>query len=295
MTSQTMNRINELQNDEESLMLLSSQKILYDESKKFKCITFIINTLIFIIGIIPEQFLGGNAPIAISSGLLWLISYLTNKKSSEFNGLAAATQAFIDRKIYEFDIQERHLNGYSKNEILIKARDLKDKYPEKYKININNTGESTPRGVKDWYICIDSNLSKNEAIAKCQKQVIYWDKPIVIAYRNLLIGILILFILLNIFIYWNENLSQTIISIFTCIPILSQIWEELCDTFKYIYHSKEIEAIANVLDTECSNSLEILKNLQDKINNRRSSKFNVPSLIYKKLSYKLHKKYKRDN
>ena len=81
MTSQTMNRINELQNDEESLMLLSSQKILYDESKKFKCITFIINTLIFIIGIIPEQFLGGNAPIAISSGLLWLISYLTNKKS----------------------------------------------------------------------------------------------------------------------------------------------------------------------------------------------------------------------
>ena len=64
---------------------------------------------------------------------------------------------------------------------------------------------------------------------------------------------------------------------------------------KNIYHSKEIEAIANVLDTECSNSLEILKNLQDKINNRRSSKFNVPSFIYKKLSYKLHKKYKRDN
>lgn len=295
MTSQIMNNINEIQNNEETLMLLFSQKILYDDAKKFKFITFIINTVIFIIGIISKQFNGYDDFVVITSGLLFLIGLLTNKKASESNGLAAATQAFIDRKIYEFDIQERHLNGYSKDEILSKARDLKDKYPEKYQTNINNTGEAIQRGVRDWYICIDSNLPKNDAIIKCQKQVTYWDKRIIIAYRNFLIGVLISFILLLMFIYWCEDFSEVIISILTCIPILSQIGKELFDTFKYIYQSREIEVVEAVLDTESSNSLEVLKNLQSKIDNRRSSEFNVPSFIYKRLSHKLHKKYKRDN
>lgn len=296
MTSQTMNRINELQNEEENLLLLFSQKILYDDAKKFKFITFIINILIFIIGIASKQFTGDDTPIVIVSGILFFIGLLTNQQSTNSNGLAAATQAFVDRKIYEFDIQERHLNGYSKDEVLSKARDLKEKYPEKYQININNTGESTQRGVRDWYICIESNLPKNDAIMKCQKQVTYWDKPIIIAYRNLLIVVLISsFILLSIFVYWSEDFSEVIISILTCIPILYHICKELIDTFKYISQCKEIEAAEAVLDTQGSNSLDVLKNLQSKINNRRSSEFNVPSFIYRRLSYKLHKKYKRDN
>lgn len=295
MTSQIMNRINELQNDEESLMLLFSQKILYDEAKKFKFITFIINITIFVIGIASKQFTGYDTPVVISSGFLFLIGLLTNKKSKKANGLAAATQEFIDRKIYGFEIKDRHLNGYSKNEILSKARDIKEKYPFKYEVNIKNTGECKPRGVRDWYICIDSNLSKNDAIVKCQKQVTYWDKAIITAYKNILIVVFASCILLSIFIYWSEDFSEIIISILTCIPILTQIGKELSDTFKYIANSKEIEAVENVVDTESSNSLEVIKDLQEKINKRRSSEFNVPSFIYKKLSYKLHKRYKRDN
>lgn len=298
MIFQTTNNINDRQNEEEILTLLFSQKVLYEEVKKYKLNNFFISIAVFIVGIITSKVTEKEYLFIASSLLgfvLLILSVYINKKMKDSNILAASTQELIDRKIYGFDTGKRHLSGKSVEEIISKSRDIAEVYPEEYIININHTGNQTPNGVKNWYENITNDLEENRAILKCQSQNVYWDKALVSKYKSLILKGVSIFIVLCAIIYINKPLKELILLVIGTFPITRQILGEVVNIYKNIKYSEKVENISNVLNSSYDISIDQLKDLQSEIYMRRCSSLNVPTDVYNKLNNDLHYKYKRDN
>ena len=298
MTSQTMNRINCNQNKEEILMCLFSQRKIYDNAKNYTYINWIINFIIFFIGIIITKLLKNKLLIliiGIIEIILFLFSIYIDKKVKNLNILAATTQEFVDRNIYEFEINKRELSCIIPFTIKSKTQDMKDKYEAEYNIQKNSNGYCKPSGVKDWYINIPDNIDKYKAILKCQEQNIYWDKQLIYTYKKIIEIVIIIFIILFILINLNNVLSDVLISIISIFPISKQIIEELQSAKEYIKNSEELKVKMDTLKEIGVIQEDNLKDIQLSIYKRRCSNFNVPSFIYNIINKKLHKEYSRNN
>lgn len=298
MTSQTMNSIRHNQNQEQILMCLFSQRIMYDKAKIDTYINYGINFIIFFIGTITTKFLT-NKPLTLTIGIfeciLFILSIIIEKRIEKLNKLAAATQEFIDRSIYEFEINNRVLDGIDIDTIISKANEIKDKYKDKYNIQINNTGEDKPSGVKDWYTNISDDIEKNNAILKCQEQSIYWDKKLMYIYKRLIVGVIIIFIIVFIFINLNNTVEDFLISIFSIFLLTKQIILELQSTKEFIKNSEKLEIQIDTLKEVGFIQENKLKDIQLDIYKRRRSNLNVPSFIYNIINKNLHKEYNTNN
>lgn len=295
MTSQIMNNISVDQNKEENLLLLFSQKTLYNKAKTTKYFTLLLAIINFLLGIVSkttdlykDQFLIFIFIIALSS------KYLKNL-SCKFNDLASSTQELIDRKLYGFKIESRFLENHTASELISVAKDLKEKYPQKYLVEISNSGTDKPNGVKDWYTKIYSNLTVDESILKCQKQNIYWDKYLIKCYKNILNTLCIFIGIIFLILYWNQGVNSFVLGIISSFSIFDLLKNELSMTKKFTTHNIEIDSMISASVNLESINTDFLENLQSKIFSRRKSYLNVPSLIHKLKSIKLHSNYDRDN
>lgn len=290
-----MNNISIDQNKEENLLLLFSQKTLYNKAKTTKYFALLLAIINFLLGIVSkttdlykEQFL-------ISIFIIALVSKYLKNLSCKSNDLASSTQELIDRKLYGFKIESRFLENHNASELISVAKDLKEKYPQKYLVEISNSGTDKPNGVKNWYTKIYSNLTVDEAILKCQKQNIYWDKYLIKYYKNIL-NILYVFIgIIFLILYWNQGVNSFVLGIISSFSIFDLLKNELSMTKKFTIHNLEIDSMISASVNLGSINTDFLENLQSKIFSRRKSCFNVPSFIHKLKSIKLHSNYDRDN
>ncbi|MDC4242845.1 MULTISPECIES: S-4TM family putative pore-forming effector [Bacillota] len=290
-----MNNIATSQNKEENLLLLYSQKILYDKSKNTKYFTVLLSVFNFLLGIISSSILEYKTICLIFIFLIMCFSKYLQNNSNKFNDLAASTQELIDRRLFNFEVESRHLGNHTISELISVANDLKEKYPKKYLINISHTGTDTPNGVKDWYTNIAPSLSINEAILKCQKQNIYWDECLIKYYRNILKVLCFFIAIILLFFYWNQSVFNLILGIISSFSILEIIIKEFSLSSKYISNSIAIDSIISTLYNSDFIDTKNIKDLQSRIFARRKSEFNVPSFIHKLNRIKLHYKYNRDN
>lgn len=289
-----MNNIKNCQNEEENLLLLYSQKSLYDKSKKMKYFTILLALFCFSLGIFSKLIVGYELQFTITIFFITVISKYLKSKACKYNNLAAVTQELIDRRLFGFEIESRYLDNYQISEILSTAKDLKEKYHEKYLININNTGTDSPNGVKDWYTNISSNLQDEDAILKCQKQNIYWDRLLINFYRKILIFLLIVIIIIFFILYWNKSVNNLFLGMISSFSILEIIIKEISMSINFNSINNEINCIIDTLNRTNSVDINILKELQAKIFARRKSEFNVPSFIHKINRITIHSKYSRD-
>lgn len=290
-----MNNISNLQNKEENLLLLYSQKILYDRSKTIKYIVIILATLNFLLGIVSQQLVKYKIIFLIVISFITIISEYLQNTINKSNNLASSTQELFDRKLFNFEIQSRHLLNNELSEIISVAKKLKNKYPQKYIDNITHSGTDDPNGVKDWYTNIPSSLSLNKAILKCQKQNIFWDKALIKLYKNLLILLSLFIVLIIIICYWPKPLSKFITVILSSFSLIDILFKEFTSINKFTKSNMEIATIIKTI-SECNNTdIDTLKNLQSKIFVRRSSGLNVPSILHKINRKKLHETYKQEN
>ena len=290
-----MNNISIDQNKEENLLLLFSQKTLYNKAKTTKYFALLLAIINFALGIVSkttdlykEQFLISIFIIALAS------KYLKNL-SCKSNDLASSTQELIDRKLYGFKIESRFLENHNASELISVAKDLKEKYPQKYLVEISNSGTDKPNGVKNWYTKIYSNLTVDEAILKCQKQNIYWDKYLIKCYKNILNTLYVFIGIIFLILYWNQGLNSFVLGIISSFSIFDLLKNELSMTKKFTTHNLEIDSMISASVNLGSINKDFLENLQSKIFSRRKSCFNVPSFIHKLKSIKLHSNYDRDN
>jgi len=290
-----MNNINVEQNKEENLLLLFSQKILYEKTKKTKYFIVFLGLVNFLLGIASKTILGHTEYFLIATFIIMLFSQHLKKDSCKFNNLAAATQELVDRKLYGFEIESRDLGGHSKSYIISTAKNLSDKKSRKYSININNSGTDTPNGVKNWYTDIAPNLPLDEAIMKCQGQNIYWDKYLIKYYKNLLKISCVIILIIFLFLYWNNELKDFVLGLISSYSILEIITKELSKANESTTYHIEIDSILSTSNNLGTINLNLLKDLQSKIYLRRDSCFNVPSFLHKLNSGKLHRTYSRDN
>lgn len=290
-----MNNISNLQNKKENLLLLYSQKILYNKSKTIKYVVIILAILNFFLGIISRQLLKYKKFFLILILFITFISKYFQNIINKSNNLASSTQELFDRKLFNFEIKSRHLLNNEVSDIIYVAKDLKNKYPKKYIDNITHTGTDDPNGVKDWYTNISSSLSLNKAILKCQKQNIFWDKALIKSYKNLLILLSIFIAIIIILFYWSQPLSNLIIGIASSLSLFDILIKEFTSINKFTDSNIKIETIINTIYDFNNINTSKLKDLQSKIFERRTSGLNVPSILHKINRKKLHEIYKQEN
>lgn len=290
-----MNNISTDQNKEENLLLLFSQKTLYNKSKTTKYFAMLLAIINFALGIVSKTTDLYKYQFLISIFIITLTSRYLKNLSCKSNDLASSTQELIDRKLYGFKIESRFLENHDASELISVAKDLKEKYHQKYLVEINNSGTDTPNGVKNWYTKIYPSLPVDEAILKCQKQNIYWDKHLIEYYKNILNTLCVFIGIIFLILYWNQGVNSFVLGIISSFSIFDILKNELSMTKKFTTHNIEIDSIISASVNLGSINTDFLENLQSKIFSRRKSCFNVPSFIHKLKSIKLHSKYDRDN
>ncbi|TBX05595.1 S-4TM family putative pore-forming effector [Clostridium perfringens] len=290
-----MNNISNLQNKEENLLLLYSQKILYDKSKTIKYFLIIFAILNFLLGIISRQLVEYKDFFLILIFFIAIFSTYLHNIVNKLNNLASSTQELFDRKLFDFETKSRHLLNNKISNIISEAKNLKNKYPKKYIDNITHTGTDTPNGVKDWYTDIPSSLPLNEAILQCQKQNIFWDKALIKSYKNLLLILSIFIAFIIIIFYWSQPLSNLVIGFISSFSLVDILIKEFNSINKFTSSNIEIETIINTIYDLNNIDNSKLKDLQSKIFERRKSGLNVPSILHKIKRKKLHALYKREN
>ena len=282
-----MNKINELQNTKQIKDALFTQKTLYHEMYINKIVAFVI----IIIGVIIAKILESNNVDEILISIInlifaasfLLINYLCNNKC-EF---AAIIQEYVDRTLFEFEIPKDSIDKFSIKEIKQKIYETINSHKKKYEIQIEKTGDDPEHGVKNWYTNISDDLDIIEAIYKCQKQNTWWDQEQdKIYFKFKIVFIVILALLLCILFV---NMWQIIvITILGTLIDLSNIYI----TYKnYKKISQEIKTLENTVDKTDIKNITILKEIQEKIFERRKTGYKVPDFIHNFKASELHKKY----
>lgn len=284
-----MNNIQEKQNSTEILEALYAQTKLYTEVKNIRR----FNIIIILINCICMKFLEINEVeqkyALIVVGIFIISSFFIEKITNEKSSLAAEIQEYVDRKLFGFKFTQNRIENYSIKEIKQKILEIVDANKDDCYEKINLNGNGKVKGVKDWYNEIPENLSRNEAIFKCQSQNIWWEEEMSRWYLNFLkINIIVVSAFIAIF------LRKYLIP---CILMLTELLSYFFIRFKnykeYTNIMKDIKAIKEHIENTNLKNIKGLEDLQEKIYKRRKADFKVPDWVHKLKSAKLHIKYKK--
>lgn len=289
---QGVNDINSRQNQEDIKLLFFSQKFIYSDVKKLKYIMWILVIISLLSGIFLEKYL---VIKTIGGGSIFIFSLFLDSCINKKVNLAATTQELADRTLYGFSKEVSDLGGLTEEKIYEVAKNKRDSDEARYRVIINNKGTDIPPGVKGWYDDISDDIPKFDAILKCQKQNIYWDQKLIMAYRKVLYICIFILAIVSIAIFWNKDVKNIIVTIITGLPMLKIIICEIYNSHKYINYSKEMDARINSIKEGDSINTKQLKSLQVEIYRRRKSGFNVPDYFHHKYTNTLHNKYKNSN
>lgn len=287
-----MNDIYTRQNDEEILMLQYSQRKHYELAERlqfFLWITTIINIIIVNNETLKTSL--GNNTIAVI-GAIYMILYTFVKLRIKNNiKFGAFTKELIDCKLYKFDVSKRLIDSKFTVEIIKEKAVLKrNRHIKDYMVQIHNTGEDNPPGVKNWY---EDRRDKemNSAIYGCQCENLWWDERLSNKYIFIFVSISIM--VLGGLIIANKDV-KVMEFIFTIIipglPIILELYTHLCSYIKIaiIYRTKMEMVCREIVKDLDTIKIERLVELQDIIFTRRLNEFLIPTKLHRIVAKKYH-------
>jgi len=285
-----MQDIKRMQNDEQILQLLFSQRKFYDDAEKYNKLSWLFAWIMFFISIINLIF---NIPLiysTLSIAVLTITIWIIEKLSVRCVKIGAATKKYIDFKLFEFNEDNF---GYTRERIEEFAINKKRKYPEEYIVQISNTGTDEIQGVKDWYIFESTGLQWKD-IYTCQKQNIWWNGALSKKYVSLLllIGAVVLLFCIGISLAVNLSARNLSIAVASNVGLIIKIYEDISSGIKYhrSYHDAQVRI--EIFDKRTDLSVEELKMLQSDIDKTRNIKFLVPDFLHRINSLNLHDMYR---
>lgn len=277
------NIIQERQNDEDLLKVQFAARVSFNSAEKF-------NHFAWIACIVSafSIFLPSGWPMCIINGIpfiadifAFLFSIVTSWKVKQ----ASTLRKYFDS--YVLDIQ---LNQFSETE-LRKIREQTEKIYLKSPINatiqISNTGNDSPPGVRNWYT-FSKFYDGLDAQFECQRQNTWWNSKmftirIIVSSFLLFVGGSIFFALL---------LSNDVLNNLLCSAgILIKIFERFIENCRYICISRQIDGSQQTVEVHPTK--EGIEKLQSLIDARRSINVLELGWFHNKLANKLSKLYKK--
>lgn len=226
------NKINQIQNSEEILLYLFTQRKIYSKGKKTSLFLLTINLIFYILGLIDS--IQSNDYFRILYVVWSLVFVVIYIMESEKISIAATIQEVIDRKLYGFNINSPNIRMEQIHQI---ALDTRSKYKKEYEIQVSNNGEYG--GVKDWYSDV-SGIQKEKAILLCQIENCEWEIKLRERFQKFNFISFIFLIGIYVVIYRDYNIGTLIIKLY---PILTIV----ADRLGYLYkNSKNISGNKNI-------------------------------------------------
>ncbi|MCG8539855.1 MAG: S-4TM family putative pore-forming effector [Clostridia bacterium] len=275
-----MNNINREQNSDEILMLLYSSRINYNVVEKLKYTVWILCILNIIIATFTNNSIYiMNIAVILIAIFMTIMEYCINK----YTNIASNMRRLVDYKLFKFEYDKIQFN---ENYLLTKAKDKVKRNNKSYSLSKENTGTDPHRGVKDWYTGINCDLSHDEAVIKCQKQNVYWDKNLCSIVIKSIVIVFFLIIISYLIINRENTIEDIIKSMVYLVPLIVKLIHELIIICNYKSTSKGIDALIENIDYN-QNPIN-LRLLQSKIDKRRSINFIVPDILHKLNSANYH-------
>lgn len=275
-----MNNIEKEQNSKKILKLLYSQRKHYNRAETYNYLSWVFVILISILGQITSEFEISKLVVFI----LIVIDRVCCAKMNKCINIGAATKEYIDRTLYQMPINET-INGMYIYEIEEIANRIALKNSKEYDKQIYNNGKSKYKGVKDWYENIEG-LNKMEAIYKCQKENLWWDKNLCRIYINSMKVISILVSGIYLYILMDITIIKFIINTVMYSTLLLKIFEQYKSYKSYIKITSKAEVMLQSID---KNKFNDLIKLQEVINTRRQLNFLTPNILHSIKSIQYHK------
>lgn len=270
--------ITQNQNLPESIRLLAAMRNLYGKAKRIRVFRVVLTILLPIISVVCMRFYPSTSEIFALISALWLIfnRILFQALEKKVVKNAAKIQEEFDTNLFQLKW----------NEILVGSKILIEDV-----IKLNEDFKGNKDKLKEWYRGLKaSNHFANVLLA--QRTNIVWDMKLRKFYRNLLIGILVIYFLILISIgYFSSFYFKDYIITFV-VPSLSLILHlfETSKAHKERYKALEsvLPKITNKLNSPLDESIEITcRQFQDSIFLSRCDINTVPNIIYwiKKITY----------
>lgn len=267
------------QNEELMLKALFTSGKYFDLSECFNILTWVSYTcgLIFMF-ISNEQIKSICLDLVNISTLIFV--YLANKFAK--NG--AFIRNYFDSYVY--DLNQTSYRNEQINTIKSLIYNCCKKREKECQIKIQNSGDDTPNGFRNWYEFIGDS-EDGEAIFCCQKQNnLYFNKSIIYDYAFYAVFLLVVIVILCLQINMY-GLLNTIRMSYGIIISLSQI---LFNVFKRYKITLEISGIIPNLDH--GHNLDNLEHLQSLICNRRELTVLNVGMLYKYIVKKITREYR---
>lgn len=277
-----MNEIGEKQNDSHFLMLQYAARCYYNYAEVINYSVWIICVINILLVSLPFSFLQNIKVITFLFSLATIGLQLLLKKNT---AIAAAMRKYADYSLFEFATPAL-FNDYSKEDLVELSISIKNKNPQKAEEQYTSSGADLQRGVKDWYVDVDPNLNRSEAILYCQKQNMWWDRNLSHIYLNTLRALIFISIVILIIIFLNKTLFDAICFLASISALIVKlIWEYI--TIR-AYRKISIE-IDTLLKTPYTMNESLLLEIQNKIDQRRNMPFLSVDFLHKVTAKRYHK------
>lgn len=155
-------------------------------------------------------------------------------------------------------------------------------------IQMSNTGNDTPPGVKDWYEFPD-DFSEQSPILFCQRQNMLWTKKMMLA-KSVLFALELLpliAIVIFIMIFSNVSVFEKIICL---LGFAIKVIDRIIAVIKYIILGLKISGILEIQETSFNN--DSLIKTQEKINDLRAIPILGKNKLHQKMANRLSKSFK---
>lgn len=277
-----MNDIEEKQNEQCFLMLQYAARYYYNNAEVINYWVWAICILNILLVSLPFDFLD---KVKVITFILSIASIVIQLLVTKYTTIAASMRKYADYFLFGFNIPSI-FNNYTKEELVELSIQVKNKNPKKAVEEYESSGSDPHRGVKDWYVDVNPNANKNEAILYCQKQNTWWDKKLSNIYINILIVVVAISILALIIAFVNRTLLDMIYFIPSISGIIIKtIWE--CIKIKN-YREASI-SIDTLIKTSLEANEDLLMLIQNKIDQRRSMPFLSINFLHKITAKQYHK------
>ena len=266
-------------------------KIQYAARRKYNCAEKMIYwsfwlSFVPLLSLVPALDFFKKAEPFVVIGFDFVI-FLMTILYTRFVGEGASYKAYFDFYVFGFGIE----NNVQNTKIKEKALQSFNKHVDQASIQIANTGEDTPPGVKDWYTFTEAK-NDSDAVYKCQVENAWWtSKMFLWKWLSLAItfGVVILiavFLKLIIKVDWCEL-------ILALAGISVKLLERMICVISFLFASIRVDGAIKVLST--NRTKKQLLSLQELIDYQRRIPFLPSNRMHQKKARELSTLYREIN
>lgn len=279
-----MNKIAEKQNEIGMLQIQYCARHCYNIAGILNGISWLLCLISSVVLNLPCISNWLESGVAVAGAIVAVVVIVVDFWKKHLIKMGAAFKKLFDYGLFGFETSDDY-NGFCEKDLKLTIGKIITRYHKSYQKQISHSGTDKPKGVKDWYNNILSELSLDDAIQKCQQENLYFDTSLVaITQWSYIVSLVLIIIVLMVF---NSELPffEVFINMCSMISLLIKIVMEIFGVIK-------LKITLNIIQSLSHNSTLEPQVIQKMIDERRNVDVPIPAIIYKIKSGFLHLSFK---